>query len=207
MGQLPISIVLQIPPPDGPTACSDGDTGPRPRRTKAAPRKRRTAHRPAPTVSCVSGVTGPLASWICTDKSDACRDKDTPVYQIQAAPKISCKPAEDLMQTRNRLRICSCPAHALPVLLIPPPGGPTACPEGGSRPPDPGRIKAAPQEAQDRPGTAPQLLEDLGPIGGIQQPEGNRRPRSSSRHCRASDPGRPWKSCQTRNRLRFWFCK
>ena len=73
---------------------------------------------------------------------------------------------EDLMQTRNRLHICSCPAHALPVLLIPPPGGPTACPEGGSRPPDPGGIKAAPQEAQDRPGTAPQLREDLGPIGG-----------------------------------------
>ena len=41
---------------------------------------------------------------------------------------------------------------------------------------------------------------------GIQQPEGSRRPRSNSRHCRASDPGRPWKSCQTRNRLRFWFC-
>ena len=50
MGRLPISIVLQIPPPDGPMACSDGDTGPRPRRTKAAPRKRRTAHRPTPAL-------------------------------------------------------------------------------------------------------------------------------------------------------------
>ena len=62
---------------------------------------------------------------------------------------------EDLMQTRNRLHICSCPAHALPVLLIPPPGGPTACPEGGSRPPDPGGDKSGPagsaRQTRDRP--------------------------------------------------------
>ena len=68
---------------------------------------------------------------------------------------------EDLMQTRNRLRICSCPAHALPVLLVPPPGGPTACPDG-KQTTRPRGIKVAPQEAQDRPGTAPQLREDLG---------------------------------------------
>ena len=152
---------------------------PRPRRTKAAPRKRRTAHRPVPSL----GKSGTH----CENRA---------FRGSQTAPPTFCNPGqrdpwqagfvwtnpmlaetktrrcirpgrpEDLMQTRNRLRICSCPAHALPVLLIPPPGGPTACPEGGSRPPDPGGIKAAPQEAQDRPGTAPQLREDLGPIGG-----------------------------------------
>ena len=47
---------------------------------------------------------------------------------------------EEPMQIRNRLRICSYQARALPVLLIPPPGGPTACPEG-EKPPGPGEQK------------------------------------------------------------------
>ena len=71
---------------------------------------------------------------------------------------------EDLMQTRNRLRICSCPAHALPVLLVPPPGGPTACPDG-KQTPRPRGIKAAPQEAQDNPGTTPSSGRTWDPLG------------------------------------------
>ena len=60
--------------------------------------------------------------------------------------------SEDPVQIRNRLRICSRPAHALPVLLIPPPGGPTACPEGKADP-RPRRAKVAPRSQQDSSGT------------------------------------------------------
>ena len=41
---------------------------------------------------------------------------------------------KDPIQIRNRLRICSFPAHALPVLLVPPPRGPTTCTEGEADP-------------------------------------------------------------------------
>lgn len=44
------------------------------------------------------GQRGSLTSWICTDKSDACRDSCTPVHQIPEAP-------EDPGQIRKRLRI------------------------------------------------------------------------------------------------------
>ena len=143
-------------------------------------RKRRTAPEPAPSFWAAWDSLEETASRGATDGPDCflCfRGYGTP-GKLDLYGQIRCLPRqrhagvsdpgrpEDLMQTRNRLRICSYPAHALPVLLSPPPGGPTACPEGGSRPPDPGGIKAAPQEAQDRPGTAPQLREDLGPIGG-----------------------------------------
>ena len=58
------------------------------------------------------------------------------------------------MQIRNRLRTCSYPARALPVLLIPPPVAPTACPEGDAVH-RPRSAKAAPGASRTVLGLAP----------------------------------------------------
>ena len=83
---------------------------------------------------------------------------------------------EEPMQIRNRLRICSYQARALPVLLIPPPGGPTACPEVDAVH-RPRSAKAAPQEPAERPWDWPQLREYLGPGRETRHPDGCRQPR------------------------------
>ena len=192
---------------------------PRPRRTKAAPRKRRTAHRPVPSL----GKSGTH----CENRA---------FRGSQTAPPAFCNPGQRdpwqagfvrtnpmLAETKTRRCIRSRPprrSHANPQssahLQLP-----SSCLAGVAGPatwrayglpgweadPQAQGNKSGPAGSAGQPRDHPQLRENLGPIGGIQQPEGRRRPRSSSRHCRVSDPGRPWRSCQTRNRLRFWFCK
>ena len=143
MGQLPISIVLQIPPPDGPTVCSDGDTSPVPEEQKRPPE---SAGRPIDRPR-LWGSLGPIARIELSEGHrrplllSVTQGNGTP-GKLDLYGQIRCLPRqrhagasdpgrpEDLMQTRNRLHISSCPAHVLPVLLILPPGGPTACPEG-----------------------------------------------------------------------------
>ena len=68
--------------------------------------------------------------------------------------RIRSRPPEYPMQIRNRLRTYSYPARALPVLLIPPPGGPTACPEGDAVH-TPRSAKAAPGASRTVLGLAP----------------------------------------------------
>ena len=199
----------------------------------------------APPAFCNPGLRDPWQAGLCYH--------NPMLAETKTRWRIRSRPPEYPMQIRNRLRTCSYPARALPVLLIPPPGGPTACPEGDAVH-RPRSAKAAPRSQQNGPGTgpssgrtwdpleehssqraadspghapvtprpapatwracglpgrgeAPQGQENksghagsagqprdrspssgsLGPIGGILQPQGSRRPRSSSRRCRASD--------------------
>ena len=132
----------QNPPPDGPTVCSDGDTSPGPEEQKRPPESAgRPIDRPRLWGSLGAhcdnrAFRGPQTALLLS----VTQGNGTP-GKLDLYGQIRCLPRqghagvsdpgrpEDLMQTRNRLRICSYPAHALPVLLIPPPGGPTACPE------------------------------------------------------------------------------
>ena len=148
MGRLPISIVLLIPPPDGPTACPDGDTGHRTRRTKAAPQEAQDGPGTSPQLlgglgpiggnSIQRGHRRPRLFLVFQGLRDPWQAGFVRTNPMLAETKtrrcIRSRHPEDLMQIRNRLRIYSCPAHALPVLLIPPPGGPTACPDGEADP-------------------------------------------------------------------------
>ena len=157
----------QLPPPGWPTACPEGEV---PQAQDNSSGHQGPTGRPIDRPR-LWGSLGPIAGIELSEGHrrplllSVTQGYGTP-GKLDCAITIRCLPRqsragasdpghpEDPMQIRNRLRTCSYPARALPVLLIPPPGEPTACPEGDAVH-RPRSAKAAPGASRTVLGLAP----------------------------------------------------
>lgn len=157
----------QLPPPGGPTVCPEGETAPgqenssghqgpagrpidRPRlRWKSGTYIGNRAFRgpqTAPPAFCNPGLRDPWQAGLCYH--------NPMLAETKTRRRISSRPPRRSHANPQSSAHLQLPSLCLAVAAVPPPGGPTACPEGDAVH-RPRSAKAAPRSQQNGPGTGP----------------------------------------------------